>query len=208
MPRTPEEIRSEMEAAKAAGEDGRSGRMRSLKAELKEAEAALDGSDGTDDVEAPDTWSIYPPAVSVPDGANVYASDEWRFVEKALAELEPEIGKGTYVGAAKKLYNVLDAKVKIWRVARDVMKRVGVGKRWPQWTALGLDDTTGEPLPPRPVPPPAAVPQAPKVSEAGMPVRPAAPSPADILAHVTGGDPRAAVKEQIASRAEPARVGA
>ena len=133
---------------------------------------------------------------ALPDGwdidsheSNPYDTDEWRFIEKACAEVEiPKSGSVT--GLVKWGYSVLDAKVKIWRISREIVKQVGIGEKWPQYKDLGRSNETGEPLPPKPAPAPVAASPEPRPTETegGMPIRPGVPSAADIMATVAGGD--------------------
>ncbi len=202
MTRTAEAIRAEMDHLKASGIHHMSKQVRDLRAELADAEGE------TVEVETP-AESPAPIDVAISstfaDMSDPMDTDEWRFVEKACAEVQ--IGqRGSQTDIIKKCYNELWAKLTVWRAARDLVLRIGVGNPWPQFAALGVCGRTGQPLPAKP-PEPEAAPSAPTQTAGGMPVRSHAPSASDILATVTGGDPSAALREEIASRPEPASVG-
>lgn len=149
------------------------------------------------------------------DAEDPHKSDEWAFIEKSIAELQLNLTGGNMTDVAKKLYNQLRAKLRIWRIARDIVDQVGTGGDWPQWNMLNRNSSTGEVLPekpaePEPVAEPVAEAPVEGVTPGGMPIHAAAPSQNDILATVTGGDPRAAVQAQIEERSRPAErpVGA
>lgn len=167
MPRSVSEIEAEMAAAKEAKVHPASAKMRALRAEL-------DAANGVASTQTSAESAVSADASPAPDP---YQSDEWRFIEKACAEVRIE-ADGSMTNAAKKVYNVLDAKLKVWRIARAVVAQVGIGNKWPQFTDLGRDPNTGELLSEKaarttanspPTPAPAA--PAPRVTDAGMPIR-------------------------------------
>lgn len=95
------------------------------------------------------------------------SSDEWRFVERVIAEMEIPEGSGR----VKRIYNELDARLKVWRITRDIVLKLGPGARWPQYNELGRSEGTGEIVEKKaaPVaPPPAPVmQQAPGIPQGG-----------------------------------------
>jgi len=80
--------------------------------------------------------------LAAPDPQN---SEEWRFIEKVCAELALDLKSGSSAGIVKGVFNIVDAKVKAWRIARRIFEQIGAGGDWPQYTALGLKATTGAP---------------------------------------------------------------
>lgn len=213
MPRTVAEIEAEIAATKAEKVHPMSARVRALRDELKAAknpapvpEKGLDGqvaymqfASNAGNIEVSTSGFVAPVC-------DPYSTDEWKFIEKACAEFELS-DTGNQSRIVKRLYQAIDAKLKVWRLAREIVAQVGIGKEWPQFSALGRDENTGQKVAPKPVVAPKA-PVAPTVTEAGMPVRSREPSKAEILAGVTGGDPRAAVREQLAARTQPLEVAA
>lgn len=198
MPRPVAEIESEMESAKRAGEKPMGAKMRALRAELI---VAQNPPPPEPDAPAETVTLGADVSVEVPPEGVVYAGSEWAFVEKALAESPVPEG----IHQLKKYYQGLQAKVRIWRLARSIVAKHGEGAAWPSWGTLGLNPDTGEPEAPRATPP-SAPPAVAPVTEAGMPVRSMRPSAAAILASVTGGDPRVGLKQEIAQRPEPQRT--
>lgn len=207
MPRTVEEIDAEIARLKSEGVHQSAKPIRLLRDE----KAAL--LNPTPKVQAPEAVFTSQVGVcqSVSSGGGTaiwvpspHNSDEWRFIEKACAEIQIET-EGTMSNAVKKIYNVLEAKVKMWRLARGIVEKVGVGGKWPQFSALNINPSTGEPLPP---PIPVLKPSMPgpvaDVTPSGMPVLAGRPGRDEIIATVTGGaDPRAMVAADLAQRAQP-----
>lgn len=223
MPRTAEEIQADIDAAKAAGLDGRSARVKELKAELKGAttlpreQKVLTAADADADLAGtprPDNPSVPAPVVPAIStsaglpGASAYETDEWRFIENAIAEAEIDLKGASATGIVKATYNVVDAKLKVWRMCREIVAQVGIGNEWPQFSALGRNDRTGAKVEPKPAPPPPpAVPAAPPAA----PTR-SAGAEAMIGASMGADDSAAraaAIKAQMASmlgsRPAPAR---
>jgi len=206
--RAPEDIRAERDLVIANAEEAgkrpygpKIGELRlelidALEAENEALRALTPAPDYSGPGSLPGGTSAPLGQVVVPDGwdidsqeSNPYDTDEWRFIEKACAEVEiPKSGSVT--GLVKWGYSVLDAKVKIWRISREIVKQVGIGEKWPQYKDLGRSNETGEPLPPKPAPAPVAASPEPRPTETegGMPIRPGVPSAADIMATVAGGD--------------------
>jgi hypothetical protein len=188
MSRTVAEVEADIASAKASGEKPMGKRLRALRDELKAATApacevvasaapapaarmaALNTPDPLpDSTEAIGRLSSYVRemertnermAAETPDP---FDTDEWRFIDRACSEIKIE-ADGSMGNAVKKVYNELDAKVKVWRIARQIVAQVGIGNKWPQWVTLGRNPSTGEkeaPKPPpvqkaRPLPPPSA----------------------------------------------------
>lgn len=172
MQRTPEAIREDMKVARSAGCPPMGAKMRALRAELKEAEGASSAPPSPAPAAAPTPFAETVGAVSAFDAdfekqfaqpaRSPYDSDEWRFIEKCAAELASRTD-GMSTGRVKKAYNDLELKVRLWRIAREIVLEVGVGAEWPQWTALQRDESTGkkvEKKPAVPAPAPAAAPAA------------------------------------------------
>ncbi len=112
------------------------------------------------------------PDVATP--SSLFDSQEWNFVERLIARAPIETGSGR----CKKIYNDVDARVKVWRILRGIYEQIGVGNVWPQWVALKRDENTGELKSEKTTPvllqtPPPA-PQS-GVTEGGMPIRASAP---------------------------------
>lgn len=214
MTRRPEEIQADIDAEKAKGTHHMAAALRVLREELKAATATVSA-----EVDAPAgvVVSVTPePVVTLGAECSVEVpatpavdTAEVDFIEKAIANTEIDFSSGQLTGVVKKLYNILWAKLTLWRISRDIVKQIGPGGEWPQWAALGRNDSTGRKeeekpatvVPARPVACPA-----PAVTEGGMPIRSARPTAADILASVTGGDPRSGLKQEIGSRPEPVRT--
>lgn len=180
MARPVVEIEADIEAAKAAGdktalnrlraEKMRAGRGKPKEAEVTVAPPPTQTVSGANHVDAPAADPDYDAAVSASKGwqkpKDVLNTAEWRFIEKAIAEANVDFTSGAMTGLAKKLYNILVAKVTLWRMAHEVVEQVGVGNEWPQWSALGRNESTGrklsEELKASPPPAPAPVPVAPR----------------------------------------------
>lgn len=173
--------------------------VEALKTELAEAKAEIERLRG---VPAPTTVSV----------AGTDAGDEWRFVEKVIADLDIDMSGGSMTGVMKKIYNLLDAKVKTWRMAREITAEIGVGNVWPQWSALNRSPHTGAREVAEPAPAPVPEAKIPSVTDGGMPVRQSKPSKEDILAALNGPKAqsaaeklKASVMAQVLSRPEPER---
>lgn len=204
MTRTADVIQAEIDAAKAAGEHQASAKMRRLRAELKEVipSAAVAG----ETIPEPEPMSVtLPDSVSGTCTVTILSpldSDEWRFIEKCCAEVVDVEG----IHQAKKVYNLLSAKLKTWRRAREIVLKFGIGARWPQWSELNLNPDTGEPVAPKPVSVPAPVAPAPTDLHAPRTVEQA-------MAGAAGADDSkefaravaAEIAASIGSRTEPTR---
>lgn len=205
MPRTSQDIQADIDAAKSRGVHQASREMKALRKELAAVNATTTESNASG-------ASSPQPAVSESAAGTANAdplkSDEWRFIEKVIAEMQIEFSKGSTTGAMKKIYNELDARIKMWRLSREIVAQIGPGNEWPQWAALGRNDSTGRredrpAPPPRPVVAPDPVPP---TTEGGMPIRSAKPPDSEILAQFGGAAEMVAAS--IASRARPAPVPA
>lgn len=226
MARTVEEIKADYATRKGQGVHVMSKEMRALRAEIKALEAPEDETTGVQTPQAEVQVNLDPaPAAAVPehppvprsafaDGAvrSVYDSDEWRFIEKAIAEIEIEARSGSQTGQFKAIYHQLDAKVKMWRRIRRLALEVGEGGEWPQFGTLGMDPRTGLPIEAKPEPAPAPVePPAPEnapgppATEGGMPVhtRPFKDQIKDFV--MGGGGPADAILSDLETRPEPTR---
>lgn len=195
MARTVAEIEADIAEAKSQGQPPMGAVLRGLRAELKALSEPEPAAEVTVEV-APAAPEVVPepeksPPVDDPTEDLMY-STEWRFIEKACAEIDLA-SNGNQGKLPKKLYNVLMMKVKIRRIALEVVRQVGVGAEWPQWAALGRNEDTGDLLPPKPVEPeePAVEAEevAPKATAGGMPVRGKSPGRDDILQRVRGAAP-------------------
>jgi hypothetical protein len=215
MARTVEEIQAELESVRAAGEHHMSARCRALRAELRELTGVSPEKAGADDDSVTEPAPVPAPTETVPAKVclhahapeDPYASPEWAFLERACAEVELQ-HHGNQSDIVKKFYQELQAKVLVWRMAREIVQEVGIGNDWPQWGALGRNPSTGKKDPkfaPRPQPEPTPEPAMPPVTDAGMPIRSRQPSKRDIIAAVVGGDPRAGVMEDLSARPESVR---
>lgn len=193
MPRTKVEIEAEIESMKASGVHHASAPMRALREELKalDAPAPVAASPATGTVStAVAGWTA--PATE----CSPLQSDEWRFIEKCLAETEIDFAAGNTTGACKKMFHAIKARVQIWRVLRDVTLKFGEGAKWPEWPSLNLNDATGEPKAEKPAAPVVIPPAGPAmgVTEGGMPIRSRAPaSELDALANAIRGSVSAEV---------------
>lgn len=161
----------------------------------------------------------FPPALPAwgPPASTVYDTDEWKFIEKAIAEISVEARTGSHTGQFKDIYHQLGMKVKMWRRVRQIVQDVGEGGDWPAFGELKVKASDGMPLPleapaPAPVPDNGAIPDN---TEGGMPINPN-PTPEEVMA-MMGGSPApqtqdfaAAMKGEImgivGSRPEPVRV--
>jgi hypothetical protein len=161
MSRTVAEVEADIASAKASGEKPMGKRLRALRDELKAATAPACVVDVIAATAAP-TRMVESASIETP-ASDPFATDEWRFIDRACSEIKIE-ADGSMGNAVKKVYNELDAKVKVWRIARQIVAQVGIGNKWPQWVTLGRNPSTGEkeaPKPPpvqkaRPLPPPSA----------------------------------------------------
>ncbi len=180
MARTKSEIESEMATLKASGVHAASREMRDLRAEI----AAL--SAPADDVGSstpPDTSPGASPIAHTGDptstvslaqtfaGPSPLDSDEWRFVQQVMAEIELPEGSSRL----KKLYYAVSDRVKMWRRLRDLTMKMGPGAEWPDFPTFGISEDTGKPVAPKvaPTPPPAQTVRLP------APTSPVAPNEAD-----------------------------
>lgn len=173
MARTRAAIETEIKQLEASGQ-GESAKAQALWAELEDVDPANAAAAAA---AAPDMPGAEPMLdAGKMDGPKeaILKSDEARFVDKCLAEMKIEFGRGNATGAVKRIYNDLLQKVVAWRIAQEIMLQVGVGGAWPQWSALNRNEATGERLPPKPpAPPPVPHPATPAtvaVTEGGMPV--------------------------------------
>ena len=133
-------------------------------------------------------------------------SDEWKFIEGSLADLSVDVRSGSTSGMMKNIYHQLMFKVKMWRIVRKLVMEFGADGEWPSFAALKVNASTGDPIVDKPKPVPVestAMPDTPKQ----MPMRSKAPSAAEIMGSVTGGDPRIGMRADIESRPEPVRAG-
>lgn len=214
MARSVDAIEADLEALRLQGVHGNAKEMVKLKLELQAAQDADSGAEMPPQQD-PEPMEVGPVTAEPGAAAEVPAldpadfdSDEWQFIQKACAEVQTPKG-GIASGLVKTLYNTLKAKVRIWRLAREIVGQVGIGGEWPQWSALGRNNSTGELLPPpEPEPEPVLSQEefAAAVTEGGMPVRDAAPSPEAIREAVTGGSAADAILADIESRPEPAKT--
>lgn len=220
MPRSVEEIEAAMAQAKADGEPPMGKVLRALREELKAAQNPADaaGAAGPDepapfDASASDTVvakilpQVYGDRPLAPEPPQRGFCSEQEFIDDTLSKIAAsiEFKGGTLNNIVEKIYERLDAVLKARRVVVEIVQDLGEGATWPQWMALNRNGSTGAKLPPRPEPAPRVVPVAPSVTEGGMPVRSARPSSAEILSTVAGGDPRAAVRQDLSVRAAAAR---
>jgi hypothetical protein len=134
-------------------------RLRAEVEALRARLAAGEGGDGATATASGVALSVLAPAPAPSDWRD---SDEWRFIEKAIAETEVDFKSGAVTGMFKKLYQLLQFKVVLWRAMREVVPQVGVGGPWPQFVALGRSEDTGARKVERaPVTPPEAEAEAP-----------------------------------------------
>lgn len=179
MPRTVSEIEAEMSAAKAEGVHAQSAKMRALRAERDAVKAApMPGDAPPATVTLPAGTVVVGEETPVCAESDPYKTAEWEFIQQAIAETEVDFKSGAMTGVAKKMFNILDMKVRLWRMAREMVAQVGIGADWPQWAALGRDENTGQKIATRPAPPARPVDPVPAVTEGGMPIRPKVPTPA------------------------------
>ena len=141
MARTIEEIKADLAALE--GEKGVGVKKGKLRTELIEAYDAAFGEQAATITAGPLVSAFYSDDLMATDPLE---SEEWLFVERVCAELDVDMKKGTNVGLVKDVFNMVDAKVKAWRVMRDIVAKLGVGAKWPQFAATGLNSSTGEPV--------------------------------------------------------------
>lgn len=153
--RTPQEIRDErdhiLSEAKAAGKKANGKKIGDLRLELiasLESEVERLGSAHLAAPNAAGMRAVYDeferhPGAGADDG---HAEAERRFMEKCAAELVVDVKKGSISGIVKDIFNLLDAKMMAYRISSRILRQIGPGKEWPQFTALGLSHETGEPL--------------------------------------------------------------
>lgn len=218
--RSESEIQADIDAMKASGVHQSSGKLKPLREELKAARAAASPPPAAPPSEpSPTSTSEAHSAVGVSVVAEMQPVTRWgteeAFIDAALVEIAAGLEfRGTTTGIVKNLYQRLDAVVKVRRAVKRIVSSLNPEQSWPQFSSLGLDHSTGEPVEPeaqRPRPIPNGV--APNVTEAGMPIGPGRPSKADIMAHVMGGAKpvnmaealKADVMAQVTSRPEPLR---
>lgn len=184
MARTLAEVDADLERLRAGGVD-----MRTAPAKALRDERAL--------IEAQDAVMDDLPAEVPSEGTDPHKTAEWAFIQQAIASTEMEFKPGLMTGMAKKMFHVLAAKVTLWRIANDIVRQVGIGNEWPQWTALGRNEDTGaivldKPPPPAIVRSSASVEIAPTVTMGGMPIVNTAP-PMDQMEAM-----KAAIRGQVA----------
>lgn len=196
MPRTVAEIESEMSKLRAEGVHHSTKEMKTLRDELKSigaGDAPVPSQETVDlaavDLAAADIASIgtrtetLGSAIEVEakyESADPLQSDEWAFIQKSIAEIEVKFdGQNGHI--TKDLYHNVMFKVTVWRMAREIVKEVGVGGEWPQWVALNRNDSNGAKRTLKPAPVRAApVAEIPgggvkAVTEGGMPMVDTAP---------------------------------
>lgn len=209
MPRTVDEIAAEMSKLKAEGKHQASAPMRALREEMKMAQAPAPSEPAVAAVSetmtrgSEEVIQAVPPALA----PNPLDSDEWRFIEKTLAEAEVPEG----IHQLKKYYQSLQARVRIRRVVRKFILERGPGADWPNFSELGLNPDTGERLDakPRPAPAlaqpppqvviPAEVPRAAGIAMSAMAFDPMEQMKAAIMSGVMGdvsGRPEPATRKQ------------
>ena len=157
-------------------------------------------SDSDGDINYVAHWDVSPLQ------ADPLNSDEWKFIEGSLADLSVDVRSGSTSGMMKNIYHQLMFKVKMWRIVRKLVMEFGADGEWPSFAALKVNASTGDPIVDKPKPVPVestAMPDTPKQ----MPMRSKAPSAAEIMGSVTGGDPRIGMRADIESRPEPVRAG-
>ncbi len=220
------EIEAEIVKAKESGVKPMSREMRALRSELKDAVNATAGP--VKEAEGASSAPTSPAPVAAPTSSasvattatesflvdllppSPYDSDEWRFIEKAIAETEIDFGHGSTTGVMKRLYHFLMAKVGLWRLTREIVAQVGPGNEWPQWATLGRNDSTGkkeEKAKPAPVAHaplmPAPAPSAPNRSDPGAAVGNSfgVPDTADMARTIAS-----TIVQDMRSRAMPAQA--
>jgi hypothetical protein len=192
MPRPIEAILADISSAKAAGEKPMGALLRRLRAELKEAEgtAAAPASPVPAEPAPSETATDRGPLWTADfalSTASPLDSDEWRFIEKCAAELASRTD-GMSTGRVKKAYNDLELKVRLWRIAREIVQEVGIGAEWPQWTALDRDESTGKKRDKKTAAAPAPAPQ----PEVAAPLPAAGVSVAEVALAAASGAPSTA----------------
>jgi len=68
---------------------------------------------------------------------------EQDFIDRCCAEVDLPPGQ-LGAGVAKKFYQRVATKIRIWRMMRELMGEIGLGAPLPSWPMLGRDDDTGE----------------------------------------------------------------
>lgn len=207
MSRTVADVDAEMAALTAAKVHHSSKQMRAL----REERAALLAPPPTED-HTP--LSDFREAVEA--SSDPMKSDEWRFIEKCLAEIEIA-NDGNQARLAKTIFQRVTTQVRMWRILRMIFSEVGPGGSLPTWASLGLRDGDGEPEAAKPIAPAPRAPQvvipAPAASNGGLVVTP------EVLAQMVAGavakatDPLETMKRgftglvggEVSSRSEPAR---
>lgn len=236
MPRSESEIQADIDAMKAKGVHPASKPLRELRDELKALQAPPAPASSPPDAPRVTTTSdvasavVAPPVMAeagewakgvdwksvAPARKSRWCSEE-EFIDRTLTKIAAglDFGTGSMSNVVKKLYERLDAALKIRRILVGVMEKLAPGESLPPFSKLGRNPNTGEQTfevsatpfagkeTPK-APPPAVAP----VTEGGMPVRSAKPSVAAILETVTGGDPRRMVEQEIMTRPDPIRTHA
>jgi hypothetical protein len=162
-----------MDDLKAQGMHPRSGPLRTLRAELKAAKA-LPSASGAD-VEVSVTPAA--PAVVETVDSGLYDTEEWRFIERCVAEIPIGL-QGMTSNFFKKMYGRVTLQVGLWRRMRDEYAKVGPNGEFLAFGDLGIDPTYGKPVQPKQEangkdePEPEPEPEgAPAVTDAQMPIR-------------------------------------